>query len=115
MAFGVTPSVTHESKNPGFSALLSLVFAGLGQAYNGQFSRGFFILAGTLAGVLGFAPAGVAVWLYGTYDAYVTAQRMNEGAIPYRESSIVAVFLFAAVWIASLLLLPAAPADLSWW
>jgi TM2 domain-containing membrane protein YozV len=115
MASGLTSTVSLESKNPGFSALLSLIFAGLGQAYNGQFGRGLLILAGTLAGVLGFAPAGAAVWLYGAYDAYATARRMNEGKIPHHESSIPALLIFAAVWTAGVLLLPGAPAGLSWW
>ncbi len=115
MASGITSTVSLESKNPGFSALLSLIFAGLGQAYNGQFARGLLILAGTLAGVLGFAPAGAVVWLYGAYDAYATARRMNEGKVPQHESSIAAILIFAAVWTAGVLLLPGAPAGLSWW
>jgi TM2 domain-containing membrane protein YozV len=113
MTCRINPPVSLESKNPGFSVLLSLIFAGLGQAYNGQFARGSLILAGTLVGGFGFAPAGVAVWLYGAYDAYITARRMNEGTIPYRESSVAAVILFAAVWIVGLLFLPAAPATVS--
>ncbi len=122
MTCRITPPVTLESKNQGFSALLSLVFVGLGQAYNGQFLRGVLILVGTLIGGLYFAPAGAAVWLYGVYDAYATARRMNGGAVAYRESSIAAVFIFLAVWMVGLLLLPVAPAavstvtaGLSWW
>ncbi|WP_250986340.1 hypothetical protein [Methanoculleus oceani] len=110
--------VTGESKNPGFSALLSLVFVGLGQAYNGQFLRGVLILVGTLLWGIYFAPAGAAVWLYGACDAYATARRMNGGTVPYRESSIAAVLLFLAVWLIGLLLLPAVStvtAGLSWW
>jgi len=38
---------------------------------------------------------------------------MNDGTMPYRESSITAVFLFLAVWLAGLLLLPVAPAAVS--
>ncbi|MDV2481087.1 hypothetical protein F8E02_03490 [Methanoculleus sp. Wushi-C6] len=121
MTSKIIPSTGLESKDPRFSALLSIVFAGLGQVYNGQFARGLVILAGTLVGALGFAPAGAAIWLYGTYDAYATARRMNEGAIPYHESSIPSVLLFALVWLFILLLLPAAPeavsgvaAGLSW-
>lgn len=98
--------VTVESKNPGFSALLSLVFVGLGQAYNGQFLRGVLILAGTLLGGIYFAPAGAAVWLYGACDAYATARRMNGGTMPHRRSSIAAVLLFLAFWSFGLLLLP---------
>jgi TM2 domain-containing membrane protein YozV len=122
MTCRITPSVTLESKEPGFSALLSLVFVGLGQAYNGQFLRGVLFLVGTLIGGLSFAPAGAAVWLYGAYDAYAVARRMNGGKVPYRESSVAAVLLFLAVWLVGLLFLPVAPATvstltsgLSWW
>lgn len=114
MTSEIIPPACPGSKDPGFSALLSLVFAGLGQAYNGQVARGLFILAATLAGGLGFAPAGVAFWLYGTYDAYATAKRMNEGTIPYHESSIPALLLLAAVWTAGVLLLPAVSGAPSW-
>ncbi len=113
MTCRVTPPVTVEPKNPGFSALLSLVFVGLGQAYNGQFLRGVLILVGTLIGGLYFAPAGAAVWLCGACDAYVTARRMNGGTVPYRESSIAAVILFLAVWLVGHLLLPVAPEAVS--
>ncbi len=109
MTGSVTRTITYGPKNPGFSALLSFIFAGLGQTYNGQLSRGFLVLAGTLLGILGFAPAGAAIWLYGACDAYITARKMNEGKGPYRESSIIAVVLFAAIWVAGLLLLSAAP------
>jgi hypothetical protein len=94
MTCRITPSVTLESKEPGFSALLSLVFVGLGQAYNGQFLRGVLFLVGTL----------------------------NGGTVPYRESSVAAVLLFLVVWLVGLLFLPVAPAavstltsGLSWW
>ncbi|WP_214021008.1 hypothetical protein [Methanoculleus sp.] len=109
----VIPPVCAESKNPGFSALLSLVFVGLGQAYNGQFLRGVLILVGTLIAGLYFAPAGAAIWLYGACDAYATARRMNDGTVPYRDSSIAALLLFFAVWLAGLLLLPVTPAAVS--
>lgn len=113
MTSRINPPVTTESKNPGFSALLSSVFFGLGQAYNGQFLRGVLILVGTLFGGLSFAPAGAAIWLFGICDAYATARRMNGGTVPYRDSSIAAVILFFAVWLAGLLLLPVTPAALS--
>jgi len=106
-------SCYHRIKNPGFSALLSSVFFGLGQAYNGQFLRGVLILVGTLFGGLSFAPAGAAIWLFGICDAYATARRMNGGTVPYRDNSIAAVILFFAVWLAGLLLLPATPAAVS--
>ncbi|KUL05377.1 MAG: hypothetical protein XE10_0226 [Methanoculleus marisnigri] len=109
MTCRITPSVTLESKEPGFSALLSLVFVGLGQAYNGQFLRGVLFLVGTLFRGLSFAPAGAAIWLYG---AYAVARRMNGGTVPYRESSVAAVLLFLPVAPAAVSTLTS---GLSWW
>lgn len=70
------------SKNPGLAAVLSFFVVGLGQIYNGQVGKGIalFIAAG-VSGLLctiiiGFILLPV-VWIYGVYDAYKTADRLN--------------------------------------
>ncbi|NHM26936.1 hypothetical protein G7K71_08060 [Desulfofundulus sp. TPOSR] len=69
-------------KNPGLAAVLSFLVCGLGQIYNGQIGKGIglFVAAG-ISGllctvVIGFILLPV-VWLYGIYDAYKTAERIN--------------------------------------
>lgn len=88
-----------KEKSPGIAAILSFIFAGSGQIYNGEMIKGILVLLGTLIGVLIFVIPGLIVWLYGIYDAYVTSKRMNEGSIPYRETTLANILVFIAAWI----------------
>ncbi|BBL69225.1 hypothetical protein [Methanoculleus chikugoensis] len=101
-----------KKKNPAFAAGLSLLFNGLGQAYNGQFMRGVLVLLGSLFGLFILIVPGVAIWAWGVYDAYRTAKGMNEGLVPYRETSPLAVVGFVVVWAVTIFLLSAASAML---
>ena len=75
-----TPPVFY--KNPGLAAILSFFYMGLGQIYNGQLSKGIlFIIAYTISWVLmivviGFLTTPV-MWIYGMYDAYKSAEKIN--------------------------------------
>jgi TM2 domain-containing membrane protein YozV len=88
----------NPEKSPLLAALCSFVFAGLGQVYNGDVTRGFLVLIGTVVGTLFFIIPGFIVWLYGVYDAYVTAEKMNKGEIPYRETNTLHMILFVVIW-----------------
>lgn len=101
-----------KKKNPGVAAGLSLLFNGLGQAYNGQFARGVLVLLGSLFGLFFLIVPGVAIWLWGGYDAYRTAKGMNEGRVPYRETSALMLIAFLAVWAVTIFTLSAASAML---
>ena len=99
-----------SGKSPGIAALCSFIFPGLGQVYNGDVGRGFLILLGTIVGLIFFVIPGLAVFVYGIYDAYATAKRMNAGEIPYREANALHMVLFVVLWfigIAALLLMAA--------
>ena len=89
-------------KNPVFAAGLSLLFPGLGQVYNGETGKGVLVLFGVLAGLLVMLIPGVAVWLFGIYDAWATARRMNAGTVPFREARLATVLLFMLVWTAGM-------------
>lgn len=71
-------------KNPGIAAVLSFLFLGLGQLYNGEFKKmALFFAANVINGLLcfvliGFATAAIT-WIYGMYDAYKSAERINQG------------------------------------
>ena len=101
-----------KKKSPVFAAGLSLLFNGLGQAYNGQFMRGVMVLLGSLFGLFLMIVPGVAIWAWGVYDAYRTAKGMNEGFIPYRETSPLMIIGFVVVWAVTIFLLSAASAML---
>ena len=99
------PHSVKGKKSPGIAALLSLILTGLGQVYNGDFTRGALFLIGTFIGLLIFIIPGILVWIYQIYDAYSTAKKMNTGEISFKEFnsthivlyillSIVAIFIF---------------------
>jgi TM2 domain-containing membrane protein YozV len=96
-----------KEKNPLISLLLSFFFPGLGSVYNGDTVKGVAIYIGTIIGMFLFIVPGVIVWIYGMYDAYTTAKKMNEGLIPYKEANtmviigfIVAVLVIGAIALA---------------
>ncbi|RPF49606.1 hypothetical protein EDD75_0425 [Thermodesulfitimonas autotrophica] len=71
-------------KNPGLAAVLSFFIAGLGQIYNGQIGKGIGLMVAEIlswllcAVVVGFVLLPV-VWIYAIYDAYKTAEKINQG------------------------------------
>lgn len=75
-----------QIKNPGIAAVASFFFTGLGQIYNGQIGKGIgFIILQIINIGLTFVVIGLItfpiVWVYGMYDAYKTAERINNGDI----------------------------------
>jgi len=69
-------------KNPGLAAVLSFFWMGLGQIYNGQIAKGIaFIVAYALSWVLTFVVIGLIttpiLFIYGMYDAYRSAEKIN--------------------------------------
>ena len=69
-------------KNPGLAAVLSFFFMGLGQIYNGQIAKGIlFIVLYTVSALLmliliGFLTTPL-MWIYGMWDAYKSAEKIN--------------------------------------
>jgi len=69
-------------KNPGLAAILSFFYMGLGQIYNGQLSKGIvFIIAYSISWLLMLVVIGIittpVLWIYGMYDAYKSAEKIN--------------------------------------
>jgi TM2 domain-containing membrane protein YozV len=77
-----SPSPYVERKNEGIAAILSFIFLGLGQIYNGQISKGIsFIIIGvflvfSMLFLIGFLLYPL-FWMYNIYDAYNTAKQIN--------------------------------------
>jgi len=80
---GVRIKPSTNVKNPGLAAVLSFVIVGLGQIYNGEIGKGIllFVLY-VISIVLSLVFIGYiflpVIWIYGIYDAYKTAQKINE-------------------------------------
>lgn len=70
-------------KNPGLAAILSFFWMGLGQIYNGQIGKGIgFIIAYGISLLLMFILVGFIttpiLFFWGIYDAYKSAERINQ-------------------------------------
>ncbi|RXA16957.1 hypothetical protein EQO05_13145 [Methanosarcina sp. MSH10X1] len=69
-------------KNPGLAAVASFFFSGLGQIYNGEIVKGMLLICIQVINVflcfilIGFITYPVT-WAYGIYDAYKTAEKLN--------------------------------------
>lgn len=73
-------------KNPGVAAVLSFFICGLGQIYNGQIMKGIiFIICYGIAWALTLIVIGFLVvpvlWIWGMYDAYRTAEKINKSIV----------------------------------
>jgi TM2 domain-containing membrane protein YozV/RNA polymerase subunit RPABC4/transcription elongation factor Spt4 len=76
----------YQHKNPGISAVLSFLFVGLGQIYNGEIAKGLiFLFCGIICIFLMLIFIGyifyLILWVFGIYDAYNTANKINSGEI----------------------------------
>lgn len=70
-------------KNPGLAAVLSFLWTGAGQIYNGQIMKGICLMFLQVINVIAmFAVVGLIafpiVWVYAIYDAYKQAEKINE-------------------------------------
>jgi TM2 domain-containing membrane protein YozV len=94
-----TPGAGQGEKNPVLAALASFLFSGLGQVYNGNFVKGILIFFGTLIGAMIFTIPGIIVLVYGIYDAYTTAKKMNDGQIPFVPYQMMHIIAFVVIGI----------------
>ena len=80
------PTVPAARKNEGMAAVLSFLFVGLGQIYNGEIGKGIiFLIIGIILVFTMFILIGFILyplfWIYNIYDAYNTAKKINAGQI----------------------------------
>ena len=74
-----------QIKHAVLAAVLSFFFTGLGQIYNGQIGKGILLAALQVVSVIlcaflvGFVTTPL-LWIYGIYDAYKVAGKLNQGA-----------------------------------
>jgi TM2 domain-containing membrane protein YozV len=72
-------------KNSGVAAVLSFLWVGLGQIYNGELAKGILLMVVYVFSwlmmfvIIGFFTTPV-LWVWGIYDAYTTAERINRKA-----------------------------------
>jgi uncharacterized protein with PQ loop repeat len=74
-----------QLKVPAISVILSGLFPGLGQVYNGDsLLKGLLIFFGTTFGFFIFLIPGIIVWIYGMYDGWKKAAGINSGLYEYK-------------------------------
>ena len=100
----VPSAETKKDRYPILAVLFSLLFPGWGQWYNGQRWDGLkFLAAVILLGIVNlalfvilkrnlivsgiFTVLGFGIWIYGMYDAYTTAEKINRGEIRFERKS----------------------------
>lgn len=77
-------AVIHPPKNPGVAAVLSFLWPGLGQIYNGQILKAIVFIvvqivnAFLITVLVGFV-TGFVVWVWSLVDAYKQAETYNRG------------------------------------
>jgi signal peptidase I len=102
-----------KKRNPFLAGLLSLLFTGLGQVYNGKAGLGivFFLISGALfllGGVLGwprhfiglvtFVIVDIALWLFIAVHAFIQARRMGETELKrYQKTAVYAFFIIISL------------------
>jgi len=75
-------------KNAGIAAVLSFFWTGVGQIYNGQILKGLILIVVQVINaflmfiLIGFITYPI-VWIWGIYDAYKTAERINTGNVKF--------------------------------
>ena len=75
-------------KNPGLAAVLSFFITGLGQIYNGQLAKGIVLIIiygiswALMLILIGFLTTPL-IWLYGMWDAYKSAEKINSRIAQY--------------------------------
>jgi len=75
-----------QEKNPGVAAVLSALWVGFGQIYNGEIVKGIILIVFYVISVLLiFVFIGIIttpiLWIFGIYDAYNTAKKINTGEV----------------------------------
>jgi TM2 domain-containing membrane protein YozV/rubredoxin len=81
-------------KSPALAAILSALWAGLGQIYNGEVGKGILIMVVQVVNLLrmgviiGFI-TGPIVFIWAIYDAYKTAERINAEAAAQAQQQMV--------------------------
>jgi archaeal type IV pilus assembly protein PilA len=119
------PSTGRKSiRSPLLAVIFSFLFTGWGQWYNGERWKGLiFFGIRTGVGILSIAlillmkgnPViyaacmipGLAIWIYGMYDAYITAEKINRGEIGFTRKSRLfwlPVVLFVVMIVVTILL-----------
>lgn len=95
-----------QLKVPLISLILSTFYPGLGQIYNGDsLKKGLLFFWGCIIGSFVFLIPGIIIWIYGMYDAYSVADKMNRREIEYKETKNKDIILVILIPLVIMLIL----------
>ena len=86
-----------KEKSTAAAIILSFLFTGAGQVYNGQLKKGLLMMVGLWVGAIFILPLFL-VWIYSMYDAYKEADKMNRGEIPFAEATAKDAIIYIAAY-----------------
>ena len=90
-----SPSPLRPLKNQMTAGLCSTFLPGLGQVYDDEpVGKGFLVFLLTLLGLIILVIPGLVVWIYGMFDAYNVAGKMNTGELAFRDTRMLHMALF---------------------
>jgi len=84
-------------KNPVLAAVLSLLWPGLGQAYNGQYVKAVLVMIIELGGFLLYLIPTIIAWIYSIIDAYYSGKKMIHGDTILRKTNVGYMVVFAII------------------
>jgi TM2 domain-containing membrane protein YozV len=68
-------------KNPALACVLSLLWPGIGQIYNGQTGKGIGFIIIAIIAVMTVLFISLPFFIYAAYDSYATAKKINTGEL----------------------------------
>ncbi|WNY24349.1 hypothetical protein MmiHf6_16800 [Methanimicrococcus hongohii] len=90
-----------KEKSTFVSIILSFIFPGAGQVYNGNLKKGIYMMIGFWIGLFVFVFPGIIVWVYNMYDAYQDAEKINRGELPFIDPTAKDAVIYAITYIAA--------------
>jgi TM2 domain-containing membrane protein YozV len=91
--------IAGKEKSPLLAAIGSFLIPGLGQVYNGQgYLKGLLYMVGIFIGSLLLVLPGLAVWVYGIYNAYTVAKKVNMGLMPAKDTSLLGIIGYVVLY-----------------
>jgi len=90
--------------NPGTAAVLSFIFSGLGQLYNGQIFKGLVIIFFSVVSILIFLLGSILIWFWASQRLFLRQQLIL--GITFLASGIISICIlgicsiYDAFWVA---------------
>ncbi|ATU07661.1 hypothetical protein [Methanohalophilus portucalensis] len=90
-----------KKKTPIYALIWSIVIAGSGQVYNGEYLKAYSIaFLMSVSSFYGFPfIIPMIIWVYNIFDAYTTALKMKKNEIPHKYSSGRDIFFYIVLLI----------------